>query len=174
MRLMDDKKLLEQVTVEQLRQNIILLRAKEIEMPRVWILELIDTIESQQQENEQLRNDLAGIGQMVADYDTALQENEQLQARNGAMREALDKYISASNIISKHYQGNPKYLLPLSVAFEMAAKIEVTPYHNPADVDALKKAKQALDMWDKMEYCDCDQCKATREAIAAIDKAVGE
>jgi len=79
MKLTDDKKLFEQVTVEQLRQNIVLLQAKEIEIPRVWVLELLDTIESQQQENEQLRNDLAGIGQMVADYDTALQENEQLQ-----------------------------------------------------------------------------------------------
>jgi len=55
MRLSDEKSLLEQMTIEQARQNIALLKVEEIEMPKKWVLELLNTIEALQQENEQLR-----------------------------------------------------------------------------------------------------------------------
>jgi len=56
MRLTDGKSLLEQVTVKQFKQNLVLLRAKEIEIPRAWILELLGTIEALQQENERIQD----------------------------------------------------------------------------------------------------------------------
>ena len=55
MRLSDEKSLLEQMTIEQFRQNLALLKAEEIEMPKKWVLELLNTIEALQQENKQLR-----------------------------------------------------------------------------------------------------------------------
>mgnify|MGYP006980550303 CR=1 FL=1 len=50
-----EKSLLEQMTIEQFRQNLALLKAEEIEMPKKWVLELLNTIEALQQENKQLR-----------------------------------------------------------------------------------------------------------------------
>jgi hypothetical protein len=47
-------------------------------------------IEAQQQEIENLNNNLAGVGQMVADYDTALQEIQQLQAKNAEVNKSLE------------------------------------------------------------------------------------
>jgi len=54
-RLSMEKSLLEQMTIEQFRQNLALLKAEEIEMPKKWVLELLNTIEALQQENKQLR-----------------------------------------------------------------------------------------------------------------------
>lgn len=50
-----EKSLLEQMTIEQFRQNLVLLKAEEIEMPKKWVLELLNTIEALQQENKQLQ-----------------------------------------------------------------------------------------------------------------------
>jgi len=57
MRLSDEKSLLEQMTIEQARQNIALLKVEEIEMPKKWVLELLNTIEALQQENERLADE---------------------------------------------------------------------------------------------------------------------
>lgn len=59
MRLSMEKSLLEQMTIEQFRQNLALLKAEEIEMPKKWVLELLNTIEALQQENEQLQAQVA-------------------------------------------------------------------------------------------------------------------
>ena len=47
-------------------------------------------------------------------------------------------------------------------------------YRNPADVEALKVAREVLRALNQADWCDCDHCKGVREAIAAIDKIGGE
>ena len=79
MRLTDDEKLLEQVTVEQFRQNLVLLQAKEIEMPRVWVLELCDTIEARQGE----------ISALEACCEKLKKQNMRIIKENMGMRESL-------------------------------------------------------------------------------------
>ena len=46
-------------------------------------------------------------------------------------------------------------------------------YHNPADVEALRKAREVVRALNQADWCDCDHCKGVREAIAAIDKIGG-
>mgnify|MGYP000860379861 CR=1 FL=1 len=95
MRLSDEKSLLEQMTIEQARQNIALLKAEEIEMPKKWVLELLNTIEALQQENKQLRAKLdewkyeakCHMDEVIARE----KQIEQLQAQAARMREALRK-----------------------------------------------------------------------------------
>ena len=112
MRLTDDEKLLEQVTVEQFRQNLVLLQAKEIEMPRVWVLELCDTIEALQQENEPLKIANRAMEQSMQywlcnhsqgkltqhNIDLKLQVR-QLQAQRARMREALESTLKRVKMI---------------------------------------------------------------------------
>jgi hypothetical protein len=105
-----DKKLFEQVTAEQLRQNLVLLQAKEITMPRVWILEMLNTIKAQQEEIGRLKFELEKQTEAVRDYGEAFeqlvtekdtpsknpmsalkQENELLHAWLVRCREALIK-----------------------------------------------------------------------------------
>jgi len=72
-RLTDEKSLLEQVTVEQFRQNLALLKAEEIEIPKKWMLELLNTIEALQQENEQLRAQVARMREALIECVNALE-----------------------------------------------------------------------------------------------------
>lgn len=93
MRLTDEKSLLEQVTVEQFRKNLALLKAEEIEIPKKWVLEMLNTIEALQQENEQLRAQLdewkyevkCHMDEVIARE----KQIEQLRAQVARMREAL-------------------------------------------------------------------------------------
>ena len=101
MKLTEGKSLLEQVTIEQFRQNIVLLQAKEIEIPRAWVLELVNTIQSLQVENEQLRcenekpncQDCAvqafEVACILQDYK---EKNEHLQAQVGKAIEVLTEW----------------------------------------------------------------------------------
>ena len=50
MKLTGVKRLFEQVTIKQLQQNLVLMQADEIEIPKKWFMELLDTIEAQQQD----------------------------------------------------------------------------------------------------------------------------
>ena len=95
MRLSDEKSLLEQMTIEQARQNIALLKAEEIEMPKKWVLELLNTIEALQQENERLQAQLdewkyeakCHMDEVIARE----KQIEQLRVRVARMRELLTK-----------------------------------------------------------------------------------
>lgn len=107
MRLTDEKSLLEQVTVEQFRQNLALLKAEEIEIPKKWVLELLNTIEALRKEKEQIKAELSqwsylgdiATTELIAErlhYIPTLKhalkhENEQLRAQVAAKREALRK-----------------------------------------------------------------------------------
>jgi hypothetical protein len=146
MKLTDKKSLFEQVTAAQLRQNLVILQAKTIKMPRMWILELCGAIEAQQQENERLK------------------------AQNGAMREALETPIKSLESYGSH--DNP--ISPWSL-ISQARQVITTPttYHNPADVEALKLARGVLD--DCKHYgLRVGAFVDIVHAIEAIDKAVGE
>ena len=87
MRLSDEKSLLEQMTIEQARQNIALLKAEEIEMPKKWVLELLNTIEALQQENEQLKEQIntAKIG-----WDTYKTYSEQLEQQTAESNKIIE------------------------------------------------------------------------------------
>ena len=88
MRLSDEKSLLEQMTIEQARQNIALLKAEEIEMPKKWVLELLNTIEALQQENEQLRADLRGKDNEINDLKALIEYLRKFKPKkNEAVRE---------------------------------------------------------------------------------------
>lgn len=39
--------------------------------------------------------------------------------------------------------------------------------------EALRKAREAISAWDRVNWCDCDRCKNMRDALAAIDKVIG-
>ncbi|MFA5307444.1 MAG: hypothetical protein WC365_08405 [Candidatus Babeliales bacterium] len=141
---------------------------------RLMLKDFADTIEAQQQENEQLRDDLLTQSKARA---TLFEMVEQLQERNGAYREALTTISTGyslggdiDNLIDKALSATP------------------TTYHNPADVEALAKARVALGGIIKSYEDDfaiegleglCPREDAvlnyyTRPALAAIDKAVGE
>jgi cell division protein FtsB len=125
-------------------------------------LKLKTTIEDLQQENEQLKStillDVVNSG-IVKTYDgSALdkadqyierleKENEQLQAQNAVMREALEQ---------NHIKGYAEIILSDTP----------TDYHNPADVEALKQARDIFKAI-KVPYKPID------DVLAAIDKAIG-
>jgi hypothetical protein len=95
-------------------------------------------------------------------------ENEQLQARNGVYRDALERIDQAGN----EWEAG--------VDCEALMPDTGKDYHNPADVEALKQAREILqDMVDVANTCDSAYLykKDTGKVIgllAAIDKAVGE
>ena len=176
---------------------------------------LLVTIESQQQEITKLNDNLAGMGQICADYDTALQEIEQLkqgispqleealtdkkyyrnmveqlQAQNGAMREALEfivaeqavnEEIDEDDLIARYLQEDRTTMYYVAKALMLDAGKD---YHNPADVEALAKAREAINKllqmsngWDygnNYNFCFQDCMDIQKEAITAMDKAVGE
>ena len=39
--------------------------------------------------------------------------------------------------------------------------------------EALRKARETISAWDRVNWFECDRCKNMRDALAAIDKALG-
>lgn len=102
----------------------------------------------------------------VADYITKrLKENEQLQAQVARMWEALEEATETiENIYEKDTPQTEKYRDMLN----SSTQIE---YHNPADVAALKQAREAFRFFKE----DMENPTVTiDEAIAAIDKMGGK
>ena len=96
MRLSMEKSLLEQMTIEQFRQNLALLKAEEIEMPKKWVLELLNTIEALQQENEQLQAQVAQVREALRKASAGDRASWFECTHCGKMRDALaaiDKVI---------------------------------------------------------------------------------
>ena len=79
MRLSDEKSLLERMTIEQARQNIALLKAEEIEMPKKWVLELLNTIEALQQENERLQAQVANMSNAIQKYILSIEKQYNIE-----------------------------------------------------------------------------------------------
>jgi len=95
------------------------------------------------------------------------QENEQLQAQNGAMRETLKQVqhdIDGAEC-RDDLDGIKGYI-------DDALSATPATYHNPADVDALIMAREAIKAaWsDRSVNAALDKAS---EALAAIDKVIG-
>ena len=100
------------------------------------------------------------------------QENEQLRAQVVRMRETLKEIFE---LLEEH---EPIWYLRKHYNLITAA-LSDTPadYHNPADVDALRKAREAIqrakenfEPYGEYEY---DVRYDLEKALAAIDKAIG-
>jgi predicted nuclease with TOPRIM domain len=154
-------------------------------------LELIEMVEALQQENNGWRERYdeldAGHSRLFKDFCKLQQENEQLQAQVAQYREAL--------IIANHrmpdvgqfcacgkcktcgadinYVGYEHCVKCARVIIDEALSDTPADYHNPADVEALRKAREVVRALNQADWCDCDHCKGVREAIAAIDKIGG-
>lgn len=112
------------------------------------------------------------IGNLCDTVEALQQENEQLQAQVARMRKMLRK--TQCNLPDDS----------LDAEIDDALSDAPTDYHNPADVEALKQAKEALENHEcgigyatlangqvMPESCEC--CDDIREALAAIDKIGG-
>ena len=97
MRLSMEKSLLEQMTIEQFRQNLALLKAEEIEMPKKWVLELLNTIEALQQENKQLQAQAAQMWEALRKARKAIRA----AWSDGSVNTAMDKASKALTAIDK-------------------------------------------------------------------------
>ncbi|MFA5307327.1 MAG: hypothetical protein WC365_07810 [Candidatus Babeliales bacterium] len=130
---------------------------------------LLDTVEALQQEKLQRIKEVSEQwAKEIVRADELQQENEQLKAQNGAMREALETLIKSLESYGSH--DNP--ISPWSLISQARQVITTsTTYHNPADVRLLEKTKQALvavfrenPTQESMEYAE--------SVLAEIDKAV--
>jgi len=76
MRLTANKNLLEQMTVEALRQNLVLLKAESIEIARMHLLELIVTIQGLEKEIEWFKQEAKKIPEICL-YEECCNKNDQ-------------------------------------------------------------------------------------------------
>jgi hypothetical protein len=106
------------------------------------------------------------IGGLLDTIEFLQQENEQLKAQAAVMREAL------KSIYYGPYQMHKGYVEILEEALSTDAGKD---YHNPTDIEALKKAREALGQATYTEELlpDWKYKKIVYEAIRAIDKAIG-
>lgn len=113
------------------------------------VRDLLDTIEALQQETVELRAEIETTKHIAnAQTEAAIdyqQENEQLQAQAARMREVvISKTNDLKEIFNKmNYTGHA--WMPLDEIDDFLASDAPAAYHNPADVAALKKAKEALE-----------------------------
>ena len=111
----------------------------------------LETIEALQQENEQLR---AQVAKMSGRADCTI---AQLKVQNKVLLEQL------ANIHG--LQSNVTVSIPAD-------------YHNPADVEALRKVREALrkareTISARDSWFECDRCANMCDALATINKAIG-
>ena len=172
------------------------------------IMSLIETIEALQQENNGWRERYdeldAGHSRLFKDFCKLRQENERLQAQVARMRKAL---IIANNYMPDigqfcvcgkckgcgtdiGYSGYEYCLKCARGIIDAAISDAPADYHNPADVEALRKAREALNYWRELYGTGLEVLKwhmngntepfdsfynnsGTYEALAEIDKAIG-
>lgn len=127
------------------------------------------------EEKDEIPTNGMTIGRLLEHIEALQQENEQLQAQTARMREALETILREFDKF-----GNRRDGLRAWQALDMAkAALSDTPaeYHNPADVAALKKAREALEtVTEHLENCygrDTPDTEKAREVLAAIDKIGG-
>lgn len=163
MRLTDDKPLLEQVTIEQFRQNLVLLTAKKIEIPRVWILELVNVIQSQEQEIERQKERCNGY---MIDYGTAIEvlteKTEQIQQ--------LQENISLLQRDIKHGDNYIKQLESKDPCYTCKTSMEKEELSNMVEQlqAKLEKAKEAL-VAARIDVLTKETDELAREVIAATE-----
>ena len=201
MKLTDKKRLFEQVTAEQLRQNLVLLQAKTIEMPRVWVLELCDTIKALQQEiiswQKRYEELDAGHSKLFKDFCGMKEEMTELRAEL-----ETTKHIATTQTESAiDYQQEIEKLKQLckdTKWYVSNAELRIKENERlKAEIEQLTKQIAASDMMIK-EYCKNivdylvvlakarealifiaehgakQSATVANEALEAIEKAVGE
>jgi FtsZ-binding cell division protein ZapB len=131
-------------------------------------MDLVDTIETLQQENEELQTTVrerTKWWQDEARYTIKLEQQvKQLKAQAAVMREAL------KSIYYGPYQMHKGYVEILEEALATDAGKD---YHNPADIEALKKAKYAIECLIKHYTGPAFSLLKYGKVIEAIDKAIG-
>jgi cell division septum initiation protein DivIVA len=150
-----------------------------------FLINVIDTTEALQQENKSWQERYeeldAGHSRLFKDFCKLQQEIQQLQAQNAAAIDDIKHALAVNRgcPICKHWNKADPLLPWCKIAKAQANCFEwrgvSTTYHNPADVEALAKATEALKsigMFTVDEPYKADRlCK---EALAAIEKAGGE
>jgi len=113
------------------------------------------------------------------EIDKLKDENEQLRAQVARMREALDELTSELDY-AHLLQNGIEWDKHKSVAFDKALDIlnmKPIDYHNPADVEALRKAREAIqkayDNYELIGEYEYDISSYLEEALAEIDRAIG-
>lgn len=116
------------------------------------------------------------------------QENEQLRAQVARMRDVLDELTSEldyAHLLENGIEWDKNTSPAFDAALDLLNSIKYGDYHNPADVEALRKAREALvECIDALELCThnelCkiavspyDMIRDAKEALAEIDKAIG-
>lgn len=153
-------------------------------------LDLIDTIEALQQENNGWRERYdeldAGHSRLFKDFCKLRQENEQLQAQVARMREALTIANNYMPDIGQfcacgkcktcgadiNYAGYEHCVKCARVIIDEALSDMPADYHNPADVEALIMAMEAIKAAWSDGSANAAMDKAS-EALTAVDKAIG-
>jgi hypothetical protein len=154
-------------------------------------------IKAMQQENNELRTELETTKHIAIEQTEAAidlqQEDEQLQAQNKVMQEALDKVFYRNVVTGKVHcflcgainSHTPDCPIGKAISATHADKKEyqkpnIEPlsgtqdtYHNPADVEALAKAKEAI-----ITLMSCNEISKAadimgEESLAAIVKIGG-
>ena len=128
-----------------------------------FILDLIDTIEALQQENEQLQAQVARMRDALIIANHRMPDVGQFCACGKCKTCGADI----------NYVGYEHCVKCARVIIDEALSDTPADYHNPADVEALRKAREVVRALNQADWCDCDHCKGVREAIAAIDKIGG-
>jgi hypothetical protein len=147
MKLTADKKLLEQATVEQLRQNLVLLQAETIELQRMHLLELLITIEA-------LQAAQADTKKLV---DALRQENEELR------REQLEESINQ--------QG--KVILKFGIKIERQAAVLKQAREALEEIHYTANELHCTCALNPERAIICERCRIiirTKAAIAKIDE----
>lgn len=102
------------------------------------------------------------------------QENEQLRAQVARMRDVLDELTSEldyAHLLENGIEWDKHKSKTFDGALELLKNIPAD-YHNPADVEALRKAREAIKAAWGDGSVNAAMDKAS-EALAAIDKAIG-
>jgi FtsZ-binding cell division protein ZapB len=154
------------------------------------VLKAFDTIEALQQENNGWRERYdeldAGHSRLFKDFCKLQAENEQLQAQVARMREAL---TIANNYMPDvgqfcacgkcktcgadiNYAGYEHCVKCARAIIDAALSDTPADYHNPADVEALIMAMEAIKAAWSDGSANAAMDKAS-EALAEIDKAIG-
>ena len=109
------------------------------------------------------------------------QENEQLQAQAARMRDVLDELTSEldyAHLLENGIEWDKHKSKTFDGALELLKNIPAD-YHNPADVEALRKAREALQYyadvkrWGTVNLQYVPTPEVAKKALAAIDKAIG-
>jgi cell division septum initiation protein DivIVA len=99
------------------------------------------------------------------------QENEQLQAQVARMREAIQEFADTANILTG---SNESIIAEGSTYWKFKQVLSDTPaeYHNPADVEALRKAREAL-YAARVDVLTKETDELARDAVEVIDALIG-